>query len=401
VWLAKRPVFDTLALAMLVMEKQPIIEIFFKDIAIPVPKVEELIEGIVIGVGAKKNALFVDLPPYRTGIIRGKEFTNIRDTIKVLRPGDKITAKIIDTENEEGYVELSLQEARQEIVWRELEELQKNSSIITLPVLDVNKGGLIMEWKSIQGFLPTSQLKTAHYPRIDDGDKDKILEELKKLLGEKISVTVISVNQKENKLIFSEKGTKSEEIKEMISKYNIGDVVEGEVTGVVDFGIFLKIQDGLEGLVHISELDWSLVENPGVLFKIGDHVKAKIITIADGKISLSVKTLKPDPWEGVAEKYNKGDIVTGVVIKFNKHGALVSIEEGISGLVHISGFSSEEVMRKKLELGKSYTFQITLFEPKEHKLTLNYLEENETIGNLTPPLATLVMSTDTEIPKAD
>ncbi|HEY4510704.1 MAG TPA: S1 RNA-binding domain-containing protein [Candidatus Paceibacterota bacterium] len=386
---------------MLVMEKQPIIEIFFKDIAIPVPKVEELIEGIVIGVGAKKNALFVDLPPYRTGIIRGKEFTNIRDTIKVLRPGDKITAKIIDTENEEGYVELSLQEARQEIVWRELEELQKNSSIITLPVLDVNKGGLIMEWKSIQGFLPTSQLKTAHYPRIDDGDKDKILEELKKLLGEKISVTVISVNQKENKLIFSEKGTKSEEIKEMISKYNIGDVVEGEVTGVVDFGIFLKIQDGLEGLVHISELDWSLVENPGVLFKIGDHVKAKIITIADGKISLSVKTLKPDPWEGVAEKYNKGDIVTGVVIKFNKHGALVSIEEGISGLVHISGFSSEEVMRKKLELGKSYTFQITLFEPKEHKLTLNYLEENETIGNLTPPLATLVMSTDTEIPKAD
>lgn len=400
-WLAKRPVFDTLALAMLVMEKQPIIEIFFKDIAIPVPKVEELIEGIVIGVGAKKNALFVDLPPYRTGIIRGKEFTNIRDTIKVLRPGDKITAKIIDTENEEGYVELSLQEARQEIVWRELEELQKNSSIITLPVLDVNKGGLIMEWKSIQGFLPTSQLKTAHYPRIDDGDKDKILEELKKLLGEKISVTVISVNQKENKLIFSEKGTKSEEIKEMISKYNIGDVVEGEVTGVVDFGIFLKIQDGLEGLVHISELDWSLVENPGVLFKIGDHVKAKIITIADGKISLSVKTLKPDPWEGVAEKYNKGDIVTGVVIKFNKHGALVSIEEGISGLVHISGFSSEEVMRKKLELGKSYTFQITLFEPKEHKLTLNYLEENETIGNLTPPLATLVMSTDTEIPKAD
>jgi small subunit ribosomal protein S1 len=149
------------------------------------------------------------------------------------------------------------------------------------------------------------------------------------------------------------------------------------VTGIVDFGIFVKIEEGLEGLVHISELDWSLVENPGDLFKIGQKIQTQIINIKDNKISLSVKSLKPDPWSTISEKYKKGDIVKGVVIKFNKHGALVSIEEGVAGLVHISEFKTEDEMRKKLELGKSYPFQIVIFEPKEHKLTLNYLEEGK------------------------
>jgi len=233
---------------------------------------------------------------------------------------------------------------------------------------------LIMEWKNIQGFLPTSQLKTEHYPRIEDGDKDKIFEELKKLIGEKIPVIIWSINQKENKLIFSEKSTGHDEIEEIISKYKVGDVIEGEVTGVVEFGVFVKIENGLEGLAHISELDWSLIEDPSRLFKTGDKVRAKIISIKDKKISLSIKALKTNPWGAAEKKYNKGDIVRGVVIKFNRHGALVSIEEGVSGLTHISEFKSEADMRQKLELGKTYPFQITLFEPREQRMTLSYLE---------------------------
>lgn len=346
-------------------------ETLIRDDITIIPNIDDLIEGAVIG--QEDSMLFIDLSPFRTGIIYGKEFNNAKDVIKSLKPGDKIVAKIFEIENEKGYVSLSLKEAKKEIIWREAEEMQKNKTLVSLPIIGANKGGLILEWKGIQGFLPASQLKTEHYPRIQDGDKEKIEEELKKIVGEKIKAVIISTNQKERKLIFSEKGTETEKIKEMVSKYKIGDIIEGEVTGVVDFGIFVKIAENLEGLVHISELDWSLVENPADLFKFGQKVTAQVINISDGKISLSVKNLKPNPWEEAKNKYKTGETVKGVVIKFNKHGALVSIEEGVAGLIHISEFKSESDMKQKLELGKSYDFQISLFEPKEQRLILTYL----------------------------
>lgn len=346
-------------------------DILNKDSDSSIPMVNDLAEGSVIGQDG--SMLFIDLSPFRTGVIYGREFNNAKEIIKSLKLNDKITAKVLEVENENGYVSLSLKEAKQEIVWREAEEIRKEKACLSIPIVGANKGGLILEWKGIQGFLPASHLKVEHYPRIQDGDKDKIEEELKKLIGEKIKVTILSINQKENKLIFSEKSGENEEIKEIVSKYKIGDIVEGEVTGVVDFGIFVKIVDNLEGLVHISELDWALIENPADIFKIGQKVKTQIINIVDGKISLSIKILKPNPWDEIREKYNIGDIVKGVVIKFNKHGALVSIEEGIAGLAHISEFSSEKNMKEKIELGKTYPFQISLFEPKEHRLILKYL----------------------------
>ena len=232
-----------------------------------------------------------------------------------------------------------------------------------------------MEWQGIQGFLPASQLKPDHYPRVEDGDKDKILRELKKLVGTKISVSIISASPKEGKLIFSEKDLDQKDKQEIIEKYTLGDEIEGIVTGIVDFGIFLKIEEGLEGLVHISEIDWGLVEDPKALFKVGEKIKAKIIEIKDGKISLSIKALRENPWKEAEKKFSKGEIVSGVVIKFNKHGALVSIEEGVAGLVHVSEFGGEEKLRSTLELGKTYNFQITLFEPKEQKMTLSYIEK--------------------------
>ncbi|PIR69551.1 MAG: 30S ribosomal protein S1 [Candidatus Niyogibacteria bacterium CG10_big_fil_rev_8_21_14_0_10_46_36] len=348
-------------------------EYLFKTVTIPAPRVGDLVEGTVIG---KEGArLFIDLGPFGSGVVYYSEFVDMRDTVRNLRPGDKVTTKVIALENDEGFVELSLAAAGQEIVWRDAEVLMREKKQLALKVVDANSGGLVLEWKGMQGFLPASQLRVGHYPRVEGGDKDKILDELKKLIGQTLSVTVISANPKEGKLIFSEKGVESEEIKEMISKYTIGDVVEGEVTGIVDFGVFIKIEEGLEGLAHISELDWGLVDDPNTLFHVGDKAKAKIISIKDGKFSLSVKALLPDPWQEVKDKYKKGDIVEGVVIRFNKYGALISVEEGVSGLVHISEFENEKAMKEKIELGKTYPFQITLFEPDERKMTLVYLGE--------------------------
>ena len=336
-------------------------------------KEEDITEGIVIAI--EKAALYIDLGVAGTGIIYGIEFMNARDVIKRINIGDTISAKIVLRENKNGYVELSLKEARQALMWNDAEQAIKDKRIMDLVVKDANKGGLIIEWQGMSGFLPASQLKEDKYPRIEDGDKDKILRELKKLIGKRISVSIISAIPKEGKLIFSEKDGGSKENKEVaLGNYAIGDEVEGTVTGVVEFGIFIKLSDGVEGLVHKSEIDWGLVEDTKAHARVGDKVKAKIIEVKDSKISLSLKALKENPWKEAAKKYKKGDEVAGVVIKFNKHGALVSIEEGVAGLVHVSDFGDETKLRSTLSLGKSYNFSITLFDANEERMTLTYGE---------------------------
>jgi len=200
-----------------------------------------------------------------------------------------------------------------------------------------------------------------------------ILTELQKLVGQKLTVSIITADPKEGKLIFSEKELEQKEQAEIINKYNVGDTVEGSITGVVDFGVFIEIEEGLEGLAHISELNWALVEDPNKLFAVGQKVKAQVIEVKEGQISLSIKRLTPNPWEEAAKKYSKDDVVDAVVIKYNKHGALASIEEGVAGLVHISEFETPESLRETLELGKNYKFKINLFEPKDQRMTLSFV----------------------------
>jgi small subunit ribosomal protein S1 len=339
------------------------------DSPIP-PALGDIVEGPVIAI--ERNAVYVDLAPFGTGIIFGRELLNARDVIRHTNIGDTITAKVVETENENGYIELSLKEARQALIWTDAEDAIRKKTLLELTVKEANKGGLIVEWQGIAGFLPASQLSPEHYPRVEGGDKDKITNELRKLVGEKLSVMILSANPKEGKLIFSEKDIADKDRTELAGKHAVGDIVEGPVTGIVDFGVFVKVEDGLEGLVHISEIDWGLVDDPKHFCKVGETVKAKIIEIKDGKVSLSIKALKDNPWKSAAERYKKGDKVNGIVIKFNRHGALVSIEEGVAGLVHVSDFPSEEALRKTLELAKTYPFEISLFEAKDQRMTLVY-----------------------------
>jgi len=333
----------------------------------------DIVEGNVIAFDGTR--VYVDLAPYGTGLIFGREFVHAKDILKNTSIGDTVKGKVVEKENEDGYIELSLQEAKQALIWKEADEAMKSKTELVLTVKEANKGGLLLDWQGILGFLPASQLSSENYPRVEDGDKDLILDELKKMVDGKLKVTIIGVNPKEGKMIFSEKGRDKEERAEIITKYSIGDEVACEVTGATDFGVFLKLEDGLEGLVHISELDWALVEDPRKLYKIGEDVKAKVIEIKDGKISLSIKALKTNPWKEAVGKYTAGQEVTGVVIKHNKHGALVSIEEGVAGLVHVSDFESETDLREKLELGKTYPFAINVFEPEQQKMTLSFANE--------------------------
>ncbi|OGG60073.1 hypothetical protein A3C86_03080 [Candidatus Kaiserbacteria bacterium RIFCSPHIGHO2_02_FULL_49_16] len=333
-----------------------------------VPSIDDVVEGPVIAFGRVR--VFVDIHPFGTGIIYGREYLSARETLKNVNIGDTITAKVMGTDNPDGYIELSLREARQALIWNDAESAMNKKTIFQLPITDANKGGLIINWNGIHGFLPASQLSHEHYPRVPDGDKDKIFTELKKMVGTKIDVLIITANPKEQKLIFSEKGAGTSERTSLVEKYRVGDVFDGIVTGATEFGIFVRLEEGLEGLVHISEMDWALVENPKSRYKVGEKVKVKVIEVKDGKVSLSLKALIEDPWIPAGAKYKKDQKVDAVVIKHNKHGALASIEEGVAGLVHISEFASEADLHAKLELGKVYPFIITFFEPKERRMTL-------------------------------
>lgn len=353
---------------------------------IPTIKEDDIVEGTVLAI--TNTAVYVDLGPVGTGVIYGIEYINARDLIKKINIGDLISAKVILREDKNGYIDLSLREAKHALIWNEAEILLKEKRVLSLVVKEANKGGLIMDWNGISGFLPSSQLKGENYPKVEDGAKEQIISELRKLVGKRIPVTIIAAIPKEGKLIFSE-STETEQVEikgetkvknkaqkdtktitKIVSKYNLGDQLDGVVTGIVDFGIFVKIDNEVEGLIHKSEIDWGLVENTKDYAKVGDTVKVEIIEIKDDKISLSMKKLKENPWITASKKYKKGDIVNGVVIRFNKHGALVSIEEGVAGLVHISDFENEEKMKEILSLGKVYSFEITLFEGKEEKMTL-------------------------------
>lgn len=333
------------------------------------PKEGDVIEGEVIG--KEGGVLYLDLGQAGIGVVYGAEYLKAHDEIKNLNEGDKLTGKIIEVENEDGYRELSLKEAKEEKNWQLLQSAQSKQEVVEVEITDANKGGLMARIDNLVGFLPVSQLAPAHYPRVEGGDKNKILNELRGFIGKKFKVQILDANYKEDKLIFSEKAAENESIQTALEKYKVDDVVSGTITGVVDFGAFIKFDSLLEGLIHISELDWSLIEDPHDVVKIGEKLKAQIVDITqNGRVSLSLKALKENPWEGIEKKYKASDIIEATVTKINSYGALAKIEEGIQGLVHISEFKNEDELHDKIEKGKKYKFEIVSVEPGEYKIAL-------------------------------
>ncbi len=331
----------------------------------------DLVEAILIRRSGK--GVYFDLGAFGTGIVYGQELINAKEIVNKLNPGNKILAKIIDSENEEGYTELSLAEAGKQKVWQELKELAERGEIITVKITGANSGGLTTKVKEVGGFIPVSQLSADHYPKVDEGDRGKILEELKKLMDTEMKVKVLDVNPRTSKLILSEREIVGENVKELLSKYKVGDVVDGIISGVADFGAFIRFADNpkIEGLIHISELEHRLIDNPKEVVKVDDVVKAKIIEIKDGRVSLSLKALKEDPWQQDVEKKIQADQeVSGEVAKFYPFGAFVNLKEGLQGLVHVSEFGGIEEMKKQLEIGKSYQFKVDSVKAAEKRIIL-------------------------------
>jgi ribosomal protein S1 len=344
-----------------------------KDFFQILPKVGDIVSGTVISVG--NGIVRLDIQGMTTGIVRGRELFGESSEFSNIKPGDVVEATIIEQENENGEMELSFRSAGHQKVWDRMTKMMQDGLTLTAKVLQANKGGLMMQVDAISGFMPVSQLSPENYPRVPGGEKNRILEKLRELIGKEMQVKVIDVNQKEEKLIVSQKAVWEDEQKAVLDSYKIGDSIKGEVAALTSFGAFVKFGEGLEGLVHISEIAWQRIDHPKDVLKVGDRVEAQIIDLNKSKIYLSMKRLVDDPWKSVKDKYKVGDVVTGVVHKIEPFGLMVKLDNEIHGLAHISELSDTQVkdmeeLKLKFTIGKNYNFEIVNIEPADHRLGL-------------------------------
>jgi len=341
----------------------------------------DIVEVKILEISRSK--ILVDVAGFCLGMIYEKEFSPEMGDIKV---GEKTLAYILTLENSDGYCVLSLRRADKEKVTKILDEKFTAGGILTVKCSDANRGGLLCSFGEYEGFLPVSQLASSHYPKVTSGDKEEIFGKLRKLIGQNFQVKILSFEPAANKLIFSEKAAGDMVQQEKIKKYKIGDILEGEITGIVDFGLFVSFDD-VEGLIHISEVSWKHIEDLKTLFKIGQKVKAQIISIENNRISLSIKRLSPDPWIKEVEKYKVGAIVSGKVTRITPFGAFISLDDNVSGLVHISEMDGKvNNPAEKLEVEKNYQFKVIAIEPELHKLSLSMKNIKENIDKETKAL---------------
>lgn len=328
-------------------------------------KAGDMVEGVVTSV--RKHEVWVDLGPNGLGVIFRREVGP-----NALKESEMISASVVDPELDEGYALLSMKRAVKDRGWSELQRLFEEQEIVEVQAYDANRGGLLIELEGIRGFLPVSQLAAEHYPRVSDADKDEILTKLNSIVGKPLRVRILDVSRRDNKLIFSEKEAVRDDMQSRLSKLKVGDVVEGVITGVIDFGAFVNV-DGIEGLVHISEISWERVEDPKAYVKIGDVIKAKIIAIDKDRLSLSIKQMTDDPWLSEVKKFKTGTVVEGKITRITPFGAFVQLSPSVEALVHVSEMSDDEGIdpEKLFKLNEKKKFKVLEIDIENRKIALS------------------------------
>lgn len=326
----------------------------------------DVVDGTITSV--KKHEVWVDLGASGVGMIMRREIGHGQK----LEIGAKVTTSVVDPELEEGFALLSMKRAAKDRGWDELQRLVDTQEIIEISPYDANRGGLLVELEGIRGFLPVSQLAAGHYPRVSGADKDEILQKLNALVDKPIRVRILDVSRKDNKLIFSEKEAIKDDMQARFSELKVGNVVEGIVTGVIDFGAFVNV-DGIEGLVHISEISWERVEDPRDYVKTGQTIKAKIIAIDKDRLSLSIKQMSEDPWLKEVRVFKKDEIVEGKVTRITPFGAFVQLSPAVEALVHVSEMSDDDAAdpEKIFQLNEKKKFKVIDIDTDARKIALS------------------------------
>lgn len=334
------------------------------------PQPGELVEGEVIAI--YKSKILVDINGIAVGLISGREAKDSAETVKTLKVGDQVSAYVIDGEDEEGYIVMSLRKASQEKTWKKFSDAFEKGLVIEVSASEANKGGLLLDIDGIKGFIPVSQLAPMHYPRVNGADSNMILQRLQELVGQRFRVKIINIDKDNGKLILSEKAAMEEQRQNALEGIKVGDVVTGRISGVVKFGIFVAF-NGLEGLVHISEIAWGHVKNPSDYGRLGEDVKVMVIGLEGDKISLSMKRLTEDPWLEATKKYQIGTVIDGEINRITPFGAFIKLSDDINGLIHVSEISHDEVNDPNtvLKVGDTVKAKVIAIEPDEHRVGLS------------------------------
>ncbi len=330
----------------------------------------ELVEGVVVFRG--KNKLLLDIGGVITGIVSGRELRDSFHTFHDLKLGDGVAAMVLEEENDEGMAVLSLRMASQQRAWDRFHKLVAEEGTMKFTAQEANKGGLLSNIDGIRTFLPVSQLAPSHYPRVNNADASEIITRLGKYIGHTFTVKIITMDEAAGKIVVSEREAMAEERAKTLEHLKIGDTKEGIVSGLVKFGLFVTF-DGLEGLVHISEIAWGHVKNPSEHAQMGDRVKVRIIGVESDKLSLSIKQLTADPWEAIAERYPVGKKVSGNVVRFADYGAFLQLEKDISGLVHLSELAHHKIAdpSEALKIGQKVEAQVINIDVDERRIGLS------------------------------
>ena len=330
----------------------------------------QMIEGTVVFRG--KNKLLLDLDGVATGIVSGRELRDSFNTFKSLSIGDSVSTLVLEEENEEGMIVLSLRMASQQKAWDHFHQLVKDDGTMGFVPHEANRGGLLANIDGIRTFLPVSQLAPAHYPRVNNADTNEIIQRLQKYVGFKFTVKIITMDEEAGKIVVSEREALSEERSKALEKLGIGDIKDGMITGIVKFGLFVAF-DGLEGLVHISEIAWGHVKNPAEHAEVGDKIQVRVIGMDGDKLSLSIKQLTKDPWEEIAERYPVGKKITGTVTRFADYGAFLKIEREINGLIHLSELTHYKITdpAEVLTIGQKVDAQVINIDIDERRIGLS------------------------------
>lgn len=340
-----------------------------KDSSLEQLKTGDVIEGTITSV--RKHEVWVDLGAHGIGVVLRREIGHGQQ----LEIGQKVTTSVVDPEMDEGFALLSVRRAAKDRGWDELQRIFDAGEAIEISPYDANRGGLLVELEGIRGFLPVSQLAAGHYPRVSGADKDEILQKLNSLVNKPIRVRILDVSRKDNKLIFSEKEAVKDDMQELFSKLKVGDTVKGVVTGVIDFGAFVNVE-GIEGLIHISEISWERVEDPRDYIKTGQEVEAKIIAIDKDRLSLSLKQTQEDPWLKEVKAFKKGDSVEGKVTRITPFGAFVQLSPAVEALVHVSEMSNDDSANPEeiFKLNEKKQFKVLDIDTESRKIALSLKE---------------------------
>lgn len=348
-------------------------EELLQDYFAKVPQIGDLVKGTIISID--KGDVRIDINGMIVGVVRGFELFAESKEFSDVNVGDEVEATVIEEENENGEMELSFRVAGHKIVWNRMLDFVKSGDVLNGKIVNANKGGLMIRVDALVGFLPVSQLSPEHYPRVQGGDKNRILEHLKGYIGETFTIKVLDAIENDEKLIVSEKAVWEDAQKNILESYKIGDTVDGEVSALTPFGAFMKFGEGLEGLIHISEIVWQRIEHPKDILKVGEKVTAQIIDLNKSKIYLSLKRLIDDPWKLVKDKYKVGQVVDGEIHKVEPFGLMVRLDSEIHGLAHISDLTDKQLSDTKafladFSVGQNRKFEIVSMEPAEHRLGL-------------------------------